>query len=231
MAESVLSDFIPQVRPKLGGRTDIDDRISQWLLEAYRELTMGYDFETMEKSTQDLTVPGTDIYAYPTDARALKAITLVDATVASASPIQPKKKNIQVVRRYQVGIQGAPAVWAPFSSSYILRPVPDLSYTIYLDYWKKPTVDLTSISTINSTAIELPDDWLDILVYLATEKGHAELQETDKAQAVHQLVHGDPNPSKGFPGMIREHTNRNAKENGISDYGLRPRIRRYTSGR
>lgn len=220
-----IGDLVPKVRFELGNRTDIDDKITSWLIDAYRELCMGYDLETLETSVQNLTVSGIDTYAYPDDARAMKSLFVVQ----SNQPIEVKKKNIQVVRRYQVNGMGVPVIWAPFGSQYLVRPVPNGEWTLLVDYWRVPTIDETDTASMNTTEVELPDDWFEILVFSAAERGHAKLQEADKAQAVHMTLHGDPNPQKGWPGILKERTNRNAAENAISDYGLRPRIRRYTS--
>ena len=223
-----LGSFVAQVRPKLGNRTDIDDRISQWLLESYREIYSNYDLETLEETDESMsTVAGTDGYDYPDTARAIKSIILLQGV----QPIYPKKKDIRVVRKYQVTTQGVPAIWAPFANKFIFRPTPDLVYPMVIDFWIKPEVDTTSTVTINATEVLLPDDWYDVLIMGATERGHHELQETDKAQATHQILFGDPNPSKGFPGWIKEKLNRGAAENAVSDYGIRPRVRSYGRGR
>jgi hypothetical protein len=227
-----LGDFIPQVKWNLGNRTDIDDKLSLWLRDAYREISMGYDLETLEVQGANVCVPGIDTYDYPVDARAIKALTLIDPSNSSATPVQPRKKNIEIVRRYQLGGSGGtPAVWAGFGGQYIMRPVPNLAFNIEIDYWQKPNITATETdsATINSTEVLLPEDWFEILVTSATQKGHLGLEELDKAQTVRALLNGDPNSAKGWPGMIKERLNRNAAENGISEYGVRPRIRRYTS--
>lgn len=227
MSYPTLGSFITQVRPKLGNRTDIDDRITQWLMEAYREISMGYDLETLEATVVNSTVYNIDTYSYPTGARAIKSLMLLNGN----SPVTPTKKDIRVVRRYQVGILGVPSIWAPFAAQFMLRPTPSQAYPLTIDYWVMPTIVETSATTINATLIKLPQDWFDILTYLAAEKGHQELQEMDKSEQVHQLIFGDPNPSKGRPGMIKERINRNAAENSISNFGIRPRVRPYGSSR
>lgn len=230
MGFPLLGSFATQVKDNLGGRADIDDKIARWLKEAYREIVGGYPLETLENSTEDLTVPGIDVYDYPTMARALKSITLVDPNNTSATPIQPKKRNIQVVRRYQLPPRGTPAVWASFGTHYLLRPTPDKAYTIQLDWWKKCELaaDETTYATIIATPVELPDDWFQILVQLATENGHRGLVELDKAEALHTQLFGDPK-NKEYPGVIKQRMTRDAAESPISDYGMRPRIRRYCS--
>lgn len=227
MSYPTLGSFVAQVRPKLGNRTDIDDRITQWLMEAYREISMGYDLETLEATVQNTMVSGIDTYAYPVGARAIKSLMFMNGV----SPVIPTLKDIRVVRRYQINTFGVPAIWGPFGSNFMVRPTPNQAFPMTIDYWVMPTIVTTSTATINATQIQLPQDWLDIFTYLATEKGHQELQEMDKSQQVHQLIFGDPNPSKGFPGMIKERINRYGAQNAVSNYGIRPRIRPFGSVR
>lgn len=227
MSYPTLGSFVDAVRFNLGNRTDLNDRISNWLKLAYREIAMGYPLETLEETVTNYTVSGIDTYNYPDDARGLKALTLMNGV----QTISLVKKNIQVVRRYQIDTTGVPSIWAPFKNTFIMRATPNNSYELILDYWKKPAIgaDETVVATINACEIELPDDWFEILIQSATQKAHNDLQEADKAMAVRQLLNGDPGNSKAFPGMIKEHMTRDASENVLSNYGLRPRIRRYTS--
>lgn len=227
MSYPVLSDFTDKVKFNLGNRSNIDDRIRNWLVDAYREIAMGYPLETLELSVVSSTVQDIDAYDYPDDARAIKALTITN----NNSPVPLIPKNIQVIRRYQVTTTGVPAIWCGWQNQMLLRAVPNGAYPLYIDYWQKPVVDETDSDTIDATSIQLPDDWFEILVQAATQKGHSDLQEKDKAMALRQLLNGDPDSSKGFPGMIKERLTRNAAESSMSNYGMRPRIRRYTSGR
>ena len=229
MSYPTLGSFVPDVRFNLGGRTDINDNISKWLRDAYREIAMGYPLETLEESVQNSTVAGIDTYDYPPNARGLKSIVVLNGV----NPVPLTKKNIQVVRRYQINTPGIPSIWAPFGpTTFMMRATPNGTYPLLLDYWKKPAIDAdeADVDVINACEAELPDDWFEILKQSATQKGHLDLQEADKAQAVRQILNGDPNNQKGWPGMIKERLNRNASENSLSNYGMRPRIRRYTSG-
>jgi len=227
MAFPILGSFIPEVRFNLGNRTDLDDKISLWLRDAYYEIAMGYPLETLELTVENATVAGIDTYDYPDNARGLKALTLMNGR----QPVNIVKKNIQVVRRYQINTPGIPSIWAPFGNSFIMRATPNGNYPLIIDYWQTPNIapDESDTGIINDTETQLPADWFEILKQSATQKGHNDLQEADKAQAVRQMLNGDSNSSKGWPGMIKERLNRNASENSLSDYGLRPRVRRYTS--
>lgn len=229
MSFPTISSFIDPVRWNLGNRTDIDDRITGWIKQAYREIAMGFPLETLEQTESGTTAPGVSEYSYPQNARGLKAFVVF----VNNQPIPLVPKNIEVIRRYQSISRGVPSIFCGFNDQAILRPVPNGVYPFTMDYWQKPNInaDETVIATINSTEVMLPDDWFEVLEQMATQKGHVALEEFDKASAVRQILNGDPDSSKGWPGMIKERTNRVASENVISNFGLRPRIRRYTSGR
>jgi hypothetical protein len=220
---TTFADLMPKVRNNLGGRTDITTRIYGWLEDAYKEIAMGFDLETLEATEDNLTVAGIDSYPYPATARAIKALTIFNL---SNQPVQLFKKNIQVVRKYQAGVNGLPSLWAPFGNNYILRVIPDNAYTLTVDYWELPVIDTDDVAL---TEVKLPLDWMEILVYGATERGHQSLQESDKAAATHQIVFGDPRNTDATPGLLKARINRNAAESSVSDFGFRPRIRRYTS--
>ncbi len=229
MAYPTIESFIDDIRWALGNRSDIDARISGWAKEAYREIAMGFPLETLEEPYSSITVPGIAEYDYPDDARGFKSLTVL----VGNQPVPVVKKNIEVIERYQTISRGVPSIWAGFSTQFVVRPVPNLSYPMRGRYWQKPQIaaDESDVDVINSTEVQLPDDWFEVFKQATIQKGHAALEEYDKAGAVRQLLNGDPNSSKGFPGMIKERLTRDASENVMANYGLRPRVRRYTRGR
>lgn len=230
---TTIEDLLPQVRMELGGRTDQDANIRQWIKDAYLDVGMTFPLETLEVSLTTQTVQDTDTYAYPNDCRAIKALTLMNNLSTPASPVPLTKKNIQVVRRYQIGTTGVPAIWAPFGTNFMLRATPNYTYDLIIDYWQIPQMAVAADGSedLPNTVVNVPSDWLEIVVFEAAKRGHTKLQEYDKAQAVHQITHGDPNSQLGFPGLIKEKLTRKGAENGVSDFGLRPRVRPYGSSR
>lgn len=223
-----FADYLPTVRRDLGGRTDIDDRIRTWMTESYREIAMNYDLETLQTNVAITFSPNVDpAFDYPADARAIKALTLVNQS--TSSPVELKKRNMAVIRKYPSTPGGTPAIWAPENNSIFVRPVPLINYDGTIDYWRKPTIDQTSSTTLDTTQVELPDDWIEIFTKAAVMRGHMGLTEFDKAVQVRTLLHGDPNPQVGWPGLIAERNTRDSSEKAVSDFGMRPRLRRYGS--
>jgi len=219
---ALIGDRVTYVTKMLGNRTDLASRISGWLVSAYIELGMGYDFEDLEDTVDDAFASGGDgVYNYPTNARAVKAITLYD--IDSGAPIFLRKKNIVLIDR-QPAKEGVPSIYAVFKKQVVVRLIPNKTYIVKWRVWMKPVIE----STINSTELKLPDDWLEILDYSAALRGHVELHEADKAAQLHQLLFG-ANTQSGrlIPGLIKQRLLMRQAESPSEEYGIRPKVRRY----
>jgi hypothetical protein len=171
-----------------------------------------------------VTVANVDSYDYPTSARAIKACTLVFQNV----PRPVRKKNIEYIDNYPVTSPGTPVIWAPYHYQQVFRPVPDLVYTIIRRFWIKPVVDFTSTTTINATTLLVPDDWLEVVDYTAAIRGFDELQNQQKGQETRVILFGDPKHPEQ-PGLIKQRLQQIESENMNSDYGMRMKLRPYTS--
>lgn len=225
---TTIGDRVPIVADLLGGRTDKNDSISKWIASGYRDLAHSIPFETLEETIDDLTVFGQDTLLYPGTARAIKSITLGRPSVNPSSWTPLKKRNKAIINRYDTTKPGVPAIWAPFAQRMYLRPVPNDSYPVIVDYWVKVNVDINAdVNTLNETEILLPDDWIEIVDYEAQMRGFMGLLEFDKANAIRMLLHGDPKKPKE-PGLIKQRLTRIQAEYENADYGLRPRMVRYT---
>ncbi len=238
MAFQQISDRTTHVREKLGKRTDIDTRINLWLGDAYLELGMGFSFEellsTVDTPTTAGEVEGTDdIYDYPSNTRAIKALTLIRSN-DSRQPLI--RRSIRLIERYSASTPGPPSIYAPYSVQaattttrlIIVRPIPDIVYTpgIRWRIWLKPVLD----GTIADTYLRMPDDWLEILDYSAALRGFTELLEHERAAAIFALLNGaeDPRTGKRQPGLIAKRMTAMQAEVGEEEYAIRPRIRKYT---
>jgi hypothetical protein len=223
---ATLGDQVTSVQFKLGNRTDLAQivapatysRIAGWLRDAYINLTMGNAFSELELTSTFPTIQGTASYPYPVDCRAIKALTLYrsDGTVITC-----ETKDIKYIRRMNNVNQGAPSIWCDYHNSIIFRPVPDANgpYTVTLDYWQLPVVS----SDIISTLILMPMDWIEALNYIASVRGHAELQEEDKSKAIISLLYGFTDPSgKYTPGLVGELATRRQATTPYVDWGVQP---------
>ena len=224
---ALISDRTANVKFKLGNRTDIDTKIEEWYRDAYLEIAYGYPFEELEETVHDTMVKDIDAYDYPDEARGIKVITIEFDT----GERRLRRRHIRNIERYQSTLApGQPALYAPFGNQIIVRPVPSASFNFRWRIWKKPTIE----DTLADTLLEVPDDWLEILDYAATIRGHTDLLERDKAGELHAILHGGSYTNsdgtvRRFPGIIKQRLLRRQAEHVDSEYAIRPLIRRYTS--
>lgn len=215
-----IGDHVPIVASLLGGRTDINDKVSNWIAYAYRDLTSSIPFEELELTDTPIAIANIPTVDYPTDARAIKSLTI---NIASNTFAPLYKRNMAIIDRYTTA-PGTPSVWAPFNNQIHLRQIPVQNYPLVVRYWQRVVLS----NPVNDTQILIGDDWQEILDYAAQLRGYIDLQELDKASAVRTLLYGDPRNIKRNPGLIKVRMTRIQAEYENANYGLRPRIRRYT---
>lgn len=219
---ATIGDEVTVVASLLGGRTDLNSQISQWLANGYRDLASTVPFETLEETDNQVCVPNIGEYDYPSEARAIKSLTIQVPASSPASSRPLYKRNVNIIDRY-IGVNpGVPAIWAPYNQQMILRPLPNDSYPLIVRYWEKVVIDADDI---NDTEILVPEDWLEIVEYEAMMRGYMDLQELDRAGAIRSLLYGQGDPRK--PGLIKQRLTRIQAESMDANYGVRPRITRY----
>lgn len=231
---ALISDRTTTVQPMIGNRTDLSARIPIWTANAYIELASNIPFPDLEATDVLSTVgssgpqnfpPANDTYDYPTNAQGILSCTIIVQNV----PYPVSKKNIEYIDQYPTLYPGRPVIWAPFNYHQIFRPVPDQSYQVIRRFWTRPVVDFTSTSTINATILSLPPDWLEIVDYTSALRGFMELKDYEKAQGIRIILYGDPKHPQDNPGLIKQRLTQIQSENMNSDYGMRMKIRKYTS--
>jgi hypothetical protein len=223
---AVINDRVARVQQMLGNRTDVTPRIYQWLIDAYVEIAMSTAFETLEDTFNILTANGSDTYNYLDGWR---AVTTVHIQLPAANPTtirRLRKRNIRNIDSFPTTSKGQPTMYANYGSAFVLRPVPDNSYNMIVRVWLKPVIAAPQ----QSTPIALPDDWLEVLDWMAVLRGHTELLERDKAQEVRTILYGgmDPRSGKVIPGLIKMKMTQRQAEYGDEEYGIRPRVIQYT---
>lgn len=236
----LISDRVSRVTLMLGNRTDLDSRITSWLCDSYRELGMTYHFEELVDTVEETLVAGQTDYAYPTtdttkgslrsgySTRAIKALTIINPSNGNRIPL--RYRDEKYIDRYPVLTTnwGPPSIYADYGKQAILRPPPDLTYTLIWRIWCEPLIDQV---TAANTMIFLPNDWLEILDYGAALRGHTELLERDKATELHNLLYGseDPRTGRRVPGLIAQRLMTKSAAYAQQEYGIRPNIRSFTS--
>ncbi len=222
---ATIGDSVATVQLNLGNRSDLAARISQWLAYAYIDLGMSFPFEELEASIDDFFLPGIGTYNYPDQMRAIKTISL---TIAQGSQQPVKRKDIKVIRRYNTtSQQGPPSIYGTVGRTILVRPIPNAQIPFIWDSWNLPEVNQTSTATINASLLLLPFDWIEILQYMATLRGHIALLERDKAAEIHQLLYGDPTDNTQ-PGLLKTKLLIHSAESYDSDFAIRPKNRAYS---
>jgi hypothetical protein len=116
--------------------------------------------------------------------------------------------------------------WYRAGTNIGFYPVPDKPYQVQARVLKFHPIDEAAP---RNTTILLPRDWYEILVWSAAERGFMELEEPEKAGAIHNFLFGDPKyPTR--PGMIAGRKNRKEQENWRRESKLTPKIRPYSYG-
>ena len=232
---ALISDRKPEALLELGNRTDIDSgstptRLDKWYRDSYIELCMNVPLETLEVlGVQDQFVQNIDTYQMPADSRFPKCITMfLSGSISGASiasVITLDYKDITVIRQMTSQAPGPPSVYTLFNNQVIVRPVPDVNYTILWDYWQLPQIS-TPVAT---TPLNVPLDWIEIVDLGALMRGFRALLERDKARELQELLYGFKTPSgKMVPGYITYRQTQQQAGSEWENYGLQPRLRRYT---
>lgn len=228
---ATIGDEVIPVVSLLGGRSDKTAQIAVWLANAYRDLASTLPFETLECThigVFPVTLlgrwPAYNTIDYPEHCRAIKSINIGQPAPSPAAWRPVFKRNVNIIDRYASVNPSVPAVWAPFRDHLVFAPPSNGPYPYIMRYWRKVVIDPRRL---NDTVIELPEDWLEIVEYGAAMRGFLDLQQPDRSAAIRTMLYGNPkHPDK--PGLIKQRLLRIQAEYEDADYGIRPRILRYT---
>lgn len=119
-----------------------------------------------------------------------------------------------------------PSRWYRFGQNVCMYPPPDMTYQVQSRALRQHPINFDDLA---NTEILLPVDWIEIIKLAAAERGFIDMEEYEKANAIHVLIYGDPeNPSR--PGLVNARTKKRANENWREQQQLRPMVRRYSYG-
>lgn len=235
----LISDLATEVIKKVENRSTDIQRAYQWLVDAIIEVSSDPDYRD-EFAELEILGPTFNLTGSTTASLSVQEydetniIPTGDINVATLDILIWRDPPFNTVRQkldpshYQetdksVVTLAPPISWYRFGGQIGFYPSPDLNYQVQARVLRQhPIAD----SAIQTTQILLPRDWNEILVWAAVEKGFAELEEYEKAQAVHTLLYGDPRyPSK--PGMVNGRKKKRSKEAFRTSQGLRPVVGSY----
>lgn len=228
-----VSDLTPEVIIKLENRTTDTSRAYQWLVDGLLELTssgeLRDEFDDLERLGPTFNLTAT-VREYPFSTILQPGDYnegTLDIRIWNDYPTNRvfqrlHKTDYQFTDNYSNN-PGRPSAWYRYGDNYGFDLIPDKSYQIQARYLIRPPLG----SPIQSTYLPIPSSWNDVLVLMAVQKGFVELNQYEKANAVYQILHGDPrDPSK--PGLIYKRKKRYQIEAWREVQPLRPYIGRYS---
>jgi hypothetical protein len=119
-----------------------------------------------------------------------------------------------------------PTEWYRFADTIGFNPVPNQTYQVQARMLQMHPINDTNLG---NTLILIPREWNEVLEWSAAMRGYMELLEFEKAQAIRQMLEGDPeHPDK--QGLIQAVKKRRKRESWRQEQPLRPIIRSYTWG-
>jgi hypothetical protein len=250
-----IADLVPEVIARLENRQSATTRAARWLADTLLELTsdpiLRDDFDELEVwgAPWELTPyqqeypfnnflnqvltgppgppPGTDQPPVEYNQATLSVLLWQDYPTNGVR-IKLNPTHYQDADRCTINFNAAslPSEWYRFGDWIGFNPVPNQPYQV-----QARILMLHPIATPGpeGTQILLSQEWYEVLIWGAVQRGYMELQEYDKANAIYTLLHGDPKyPNR--PGLWgAKHTRRN-KENYRQSIALRPVIRPYSYG-
>lgn len=228
-----ISDLAQEVILKAENRTTDLARAYVWVRDALLEIAGNQDlrdeFDELEiLGSLVLLTPGVQEYPFGNflvDSNDINMATL-DIKLWYLTGYSYRLGSMSYQESDTMGSQsGIPTRWYRFGDTLGFDITPDQAYQVQARILRMHPINDDNLS---ATPVLLPRDWHIIIVIAAVEHAFIELNEYEKAGAVHQLLYGDPkNPGK--PGMIESRKKRRQREGWRSSVSLSPIAGRYSA--
>jgi len=243
----LIKDLIPGIIRKLRNREDLTDAIPGYCKKAILDLTQNYEFDELrftgpvgnfiinqsEYPRNFFTIPG---HGYATFIVSWFVYFDSTVTVGQSTGFPIKYRQPRVVDVMSV-IPGLPCAYTQVgeqinAGNLIVGYMPNSNYATYMRYQRQhpfPEVDDNSTqgaSILATQKVYMPDDWQDIVEYVAASKALDDIGMLDVATLFHQKVYGAPG-NKKMPGIIVERMTQQQRQSDYNERQLRPRVRRY----
>ena len=229
---TTILDLSSEVILKVENRTTAKTRTYQWLKEAILEIASSTElrgeFDDFESSGVpfNLTI-GTREYPF---SNLLQVDDYNDGTLdirlwrdPPANTIFFRLNTMSYQEADNYYNNGMPSAWYRFGDMFGFDLIPDMPYQVQARYQKQHPF----ATPIEDTTVLLPTDWLDLVVLSAAEKGFIEINEYEKANAIHTLLYGDP-MDQTKPGLIKTRKKRFEREAWRKELPLRIVVPRYS---
>lgn len=174
-----FDSIFTEVKARIGNRSGIDSRITQWVNDSYFELMLlpRFVFHELEKTSTIVTVVNTASYSLPTDLWFILNVT--DTTNGR----EIRKGSWRSFDR-RPATSGQVARYDRFGSGIQLDPPPNAIITMTVRYRFRPT-ELTA-----GGSHLLGREWDEVIIVLATVKAFEALEQQQQAAVQRQLLEG-----------------------------------------
>jgi hypothetical protein len=229
---ATIGDLGSEVVKKVENRTSDLTRTYQWVKEALWELSssgeLRDEFDELEVlGAPFVLTPGVREYdfsnlALPNDYNdGTLDIRLWRDPPTNSIFFRLNSMSFQQADNYYN--KGMPSAWYRFADMFGFDMIPEASYQVQARYQRQHPIS----NPIESTTVLLPNDWLDVTVLVAAHKGFIELNEYEKAEALHTILFGDPR-GNGKIGVIQRRKKRFEREAWRKEQPLRVMVPRYS---
>jgi hypothetical protein len=197
-------------------------------MQAYLNLGRTYELETLEVGPLEIDTPSDGVTQYspiPDDCRAISQVSIDISGQGKYVPMYPT--DYRYIRRTTSVSPGRPARYARWGNQLWYDRIPDQTYPVQLSYWQKPQIvfdESDTVSDVETTPLLLPDDWFELLDYMATYRGWDYLEDALKVMETKALIWGDPTDPRKGPGMLKALLTARQAEAPSSEYGIQPVI-------
>ena len=241
-----IADYAELVCQKLEGRSSDLNKAIEWVANTLVELTgdsdLRDDFDELEAWGDPFNlVPGQQEYPY--DLMLNPDLLYNQSTLSVMLWIDPPANNTRVKLHpghYQdadrmttsamsVGSWSQPSDWYRFADMIGFNPIPNLGYQVRARCLQLYPINEGTPDVVGTTPILLTRQWKEVIIQAAVMRGFMDLQQFDKAAAIHSFLYGDPKHPQD-KGLIARVPTRRKKELYRESIGLRPIVRSFGFG-
>lgn len=169
-----------EVISRLGGRTDISDRVTLWMNDAYFDIMLSpkYSFWELDKSNTSITtVDGTRTYSLS----GISDLWFILALRDNTNEREIKQGSWKIFDRAAYA-DGPPLRYDRFGSDLILDPTSDGAYVIQIRYRYRPPQLAQGGDHL------LGREWDELLTIMTVRNGYAALEQHRKAAEQERLL-------------------------------------------
>lgn len=211
-----LGDLVPGVIEALQQRTDVSTLVPKYMRKAIIELTESTTFEELRRTgPQVVLTPNQAIYPVAqflntNDDYSSPEVFVIYVDVPNNTVVnQVKYKTPAAIETISSSaVQGIPAWFTRFGTTFTFGPTPNAGYTVFLRYQVKyPFPGDLSLTSLNAVPLLMPESWEEIVEYSTALRIAVVKRWNDQAKVLHDLLYGDPEYAvsegkRGRPGLI-----------------------------